>query len=231
MFLYRYLTRYYIRLFRANPALFAVEWVILAFVPLMVSICFDNIIYKLVYVSNSYIDYFILILVPVFLITFAAFLAISMWVIFYGNLHTGKKLALIVMGYLLIWLSFGNIYYLLSNISNFIEIKEIMRSTMHLSEKNFILQDLDIKTIRGLMPFWQLNTDGSSLVRINHLGNYVDCIYFSGVNILTIGFGDFTPVDRIVKMLVLLEAFLGTAVNVLAVGIWLSGNTNENTQS
>ena len=39
----------------------------------------------------------------------------------------------------------------------------------------------------------------------------------------TIGYGDIVPESRFLKMLVLLEGFLGQFINVVAIGLWLSG--------
>ena len=40
---------------------------------------------------------------------------------------------------------------------------------------------------------------------------------------MTIGYGDIVPESRFLKMLVLLEGFLGQFINVVAIGLWLSG--------
>lgn len=91
--------------------------------------------------------------------------------------------------------------------------------------------DLQESTVlRNVPHFWELvpvtRDDGKEhfLPRtVNRVNGYLDCLYFSGVSILTIGYGDIVPESRFLKMLVLLQGFLGQFINVVAIGLWLSG--------
>ncbi|MEG0832044.1 MAG: potassium channel family protein, partial [Acidaminococcaceae bacterium] len=62
---------------------------------------------------------------------------------------------------------------------------------------------------------------------VNRVDGYVDCLYFSGISILTIGYGDIVPVANITKLMVILEGFLGQLINVVAIGLWLSSIDNK----
>lgn len=92
--------------------------------------------------------------------------------------------------------------------------------------------DLQESTVlRNVPHFWELvpvtRDDGKEhfLPRtVNRVNGYLDCLYFSGVSILTIGYGDIVPESRFLKMLVLLQGFLGQFINVVAIGLWLSGS-------
>ena len=50
----------------------------------------------------------------------------------------------------------------------------------------------------------------------------ISAIYFSGVTITTLGYGDILPVDKIARMLALYEAFSGLFLIVVAVALYLS---------
>lgn len=79
---------------------------------------------------------------------------------------------------------------------------------MHVTE----LQESTV--LRNVPHFWELvphkDSGGNEQLlprTVNRLNGYLDCLYFSGVSILTIGYGDIVPESRFLKMLVLLEGF------------------------
>lgn len=139
---------------------------------------------------------------------------------------------LIISAYLMIWLAFGNLYYFFSDTENFVvtnttSVEGLVKEwdgDMHVTT----LQESTV--LRNVPHFWELvpEKDGSGKEQllprtVNRLNGYIDCLYFSGVSILTIGYGDIVPESRFLKMLVLLEGFLGQFINVVAIGLWLSG--------
>jgi voltage-gated potassium channel len=57
------------------------------------------------------------------------------------------------------------------------------------------------------------------------LDNFVDAIYFSGVTITTLGYGDIKPDHVVTKLLVLYELFLGLLLVVVALSVYLSAHS------
>lgn len=228
--IYNCLKNVFLEMFLKDMAKFIFSWVTLAFLPFFASVLFDFFTYFLTDMGAYYLEIFLIITIPIFISLFAAFLFISLWVAFKSKVPFYAKIFLIMLTYLLIWLSFGNLFYFFSTVNNFTDLKELL--LIHpASVVQSMLSTMPSATISPLQPFWRLSIIDEQLFRIvatNRMENYFDCLYFSGVNILTIGFGDIVPVSRFTKALVLLECFLGMLINVLAVGIWLSDIKKDN---
>ena len=56
------------------------------------------------------------------------------------------------------------------------------------------------------------------------LDNFVDALYFSGVTIATVGYGDIKPAHVVTKLLVLYELFSGLLLLVVALSVYLSAH-------
>lgn len=205
-------------------------WVILAFLPLIANIIFDFAAHSIRSLEGDILELSLLFVLPAFAAAFAAFLFVSIWVAFRSKVALHTKLILIILAYLLIWLSFGNLFYFFSCIESFIQIKDILSYRLPITDTTALVDSLSSNTLSTLKTFWNLSIADNQitgLTSVNRAINYFDCLYFSGVNILTIGFGDIVPISRFLKFLVLLESFLGMIINVLAVGMWLS-TANKN---
>ena len=161
-----------------------------------------------------------------------SFISIAIWAAINSNTTGQRRMLLIISAYLMIWLAFGNLYYFFSDTENFVvtnttSVEGLVKEwdgDMHVTT----LQESTV--LRNVPHFWELvpEKDGSGKEQllprtVNRLNGYIDCLYFSGVSILTIGYGDIVPESRFLKMLVLLEGFLGQFINVVAIGLWLSG--------
>lgn len=222
---YTYLKNLYLEIFLKDISKFILLWIVLAFLPLIANIAFDFAARNLINLDAKLLELSLLFLLPAFAAAFAAFLFVSIWVAFKSDVELHTKLILIVLSYLLIWLAFGNLFYFFASIDNFAQIKNILLMRLPLTETKVLIENLPADTLSSLKPFWQMATTNEQMGKLlasNRLDNYFDCLYFSGVNIMTIGFGDIVPISRFIKALVLLEAFLGMIINVLAVGMWLS---------
>lgn len=222
---YTYLKNLYLEIFLKDISKFILLWIVLAFLPLIANIAFDFAARNFINLDAKLLELSLLFLLPAFAAAFAAFLFVSIWVAFKSDVELHTKLILIVLSYLLIWLAFGNLFYFFASIDNFAQIKNILLMRLPLTETKVLIENLPADTLSSLKPFWQMATTNEQMVKLlasNRLDNYFDCLYFSGVNIMTIGFGDIVPISRFIKALVLLEAFLGMIINVLAVGMWLS---------
>ncbi|AKL94208.1 Ion channel [Clostridium aceticum] len=84
--------------------------------------------------------------------------------------------------------------------------------------------------ILNILSFAYLYIEHDSLVDTNgiitHSQNYKkpslsDAIYFSGVTYLTIGYGDITAVNKVGKLLTVLQGFSGVLINSLFTGMFL----------
>lgn len=71
---------------------------------------------------------------------------------------------------------------------------------MHVTE----LQESTV--LRNVPHFWELvphkDSGGNEQLlprTVNRLNGYLDCLYFSGVSILTIGYGDIVPESQVFK--------------------------------
>jgi len=59
------------------------------------------------------------------------------------------------------------------------------------------------------------------------LGNFVDALYFSGITIATVGYGDIKPDSAAIKMLVLYELFSGLLLVVVALSVYLAAHSGQ----
>lgn len=204
--------------------MFLAVWLFLAFFPLFSSIIFDFSILNILKFNNQYLGYTLIVILPIFILSFSFFLSISLWIVFKLKIYRQRKIILILSTYLLVWLVFTNIYFFLSNLDNFFAYTKIL-----VAEQNTLSLEtplLKSNLIHGLQNFWGLTAIDNQLMPINRLLNYIDCLYFSGSTILTIGYGDFYPLHPLLKLLAIFEGFLGMIINVLAVGLWLSNTSN-----
>ena len=227
---FKYLKNLAINMFNKDIYSFIIIWISLSFLPLLASIIFDFITHMFTNLHTEYLEIFLLFALPLFAGAFAAFLFISLWVAFESEVPIYTKLILIMLAYILILLSFGNLYYFFASIDSFGNIKQLQSLGLTLPETIEAAKKMTSSILSPLPTFWELAMQNNQLVPIvaNRWINYLDCIYFSGINILTVGFGDIVPISRFIKMLVLLECFIGMVINVLAVGIWLSNMGRKN---
>ncbi len=58
--------------------------------------------------------------------------------------------------------------------------------------------------------------------------NIADALYFSGVTITTLGYGDFSPIGYIPKSLVIYEVFCGFSLLIVSFAIYAGRGLNEN---
>jgi voltage-gated potassium channel len=56
--------------------------------------------------------------------------------------------------------------------------------------------------------------------------NIVDALYFSGVTIATLGYGDITPKNPISKIFCVYEVFSGILIVVIAIAVYVSSLSN-----
>ena len=60
-----------------------------------------------------------------------------------------------------------------------------------------------------------------------HFENFVDALYFSGVTLATLGYGDIVPVHIASKLLSLYEVLSGMLLVVVAVAVYFSGHVQK----
>jgi Ion channel len=53
---------------------------------------------------------------------------------------------------------------------------------------------------------------------VTGVGSYLDALYFAGVGLFTVGFGDLVPTGGLARLLVLVEAFMGLVTMALVIG-------------
>jgi voltage-gated potassium channel len=58
--------------------------------------------------------------------------------------------------------------------------------------------------------------------------NFHNALYFSGVTITTLGYGDIKPVHAISKFFAVYEVFSGVLLVVVAIGVYISGLSSKN---
>ena len=221
---FQYLKDSSINMFEQNIYRFMLIWIALSFLPIISNVIFEFITHIFSNLYTKYLELALIFALPIFVGAFAAFLFISLWVAFESKVALQTKLMLILLAYVLIWLSFGNLYYFLGCMDSFGQVKQLQNLGLSITETIAQAKNISSNTLSTLPSFWELKIIGNDILPVssNRLANYIDCLYFSGVNILTIGFGDIVPIGRFVKMIVLLECFLVNIINILAVGMWLS---------
>ena len=146
-----------------------------------------------------------------------SFISIAIWAAINSN-TTGQRRMMLIISVLsddFGW-PFGNYINFFSDTENFVatnttSVEGLVKEwdgDMHVTE----LQESTV--LRNVPHFWELvphkDSGGNEQLlprTVNRLNGYLDCLYFSGVSILTIGYGDIVPESRFLKMLVLLEGF------------------------
>ena len=223
------LKKWYKQLLDENFYKFLISLGLLASAPVIASVLFDYIV---IYGNGRFKAGLLLGIVLLLLFLLLSFISIAIWAAINSNTTGQRRMMLIISAYLMIWLAFGNLYYFFSDTENFVatnttSVEGLVKEwdgDMHVTE----LQESTV--LRNVPHFWELvphkDSGGNEQLlprTVNRLNGYLDCLYFSGVSILTIGYGDIVPESRFLKMLVLLEGFLGQFINVVAIGLWLSG--------
>lgn len=223
------LKKWYKQLLDENFYKFLISLGLLASAPVIASVLFDYIV---IYGNGRFKAGLLLGIVLLLLFLLLSFISIAIWAAINSNTTGQRRMMLIISAYLMLWLAFGNLYYFFSDTENFVatnttSVEGLVKEwdgDMHVTE----LQESTV--LRNVPHFWELvphkDSGGNEQLlprTVNRLNGYLDCLYFSGVSILTIGYGDIVPESRFLKMLVLLEGFLGQFINVVAIGLWLSG--------
>ena len=223
------LKRWYQRLLAENFYKFLVSLGLLACAPLIASVVFDYIVID---GDGRFKASILLGFVLLLLFLLLSFISIAIWAAINSKATGQRRMVLIISAYLMIWLAFGNLYYFFSDTENFVATNTTsIEGLVKEWDGDMHVTDLQESTVlRNVPHFWELvpvtRDDGKEhfLPRtVNRVNGYLDCLYFSGVSILTIGYGDIVPESRFLKMLVLLQGFLGQFINVVAIGLWLSG--------
>lgn len=223
------LKRWYQRLLAENFYKFLVSLGLLACAPLIASVVFDYIVID---GDGRFKASILLGFVLLLLFLLLSFISIAIWAAINSKATGQRRMVLIIIAYLMIWLAFGNLYYFFSDTENFVATNTTsIEGLVKEWDGDMHVTDLQESTVlRNVPHFWELvpvtRDDGKEhfLPRtVNRVNGYLDCLYFSGVSILTIGYGDIVPESRFLKMLVLLQGFLGQFINVVAIGLWLSG--------
>lgn len=224
------LKKWYQKVLAENFYKFLILLALLACAPFFASLVFD---YLVVDGNGHFKSGLLLGIVLLLLLLLLSFISIAVWAAFNSKTPGEQRILLIMSAYVMIWLAFGSLYYFFSDTENFVAARTTSVAGLvdDLVDKDLHVTALQEDTVlRNVPHFWELETqtlpDGTEQLLprpVNRLDGYVDCLYFSGVSILTIGYGDIVPVSRLLKMLVLLEGFLGQFINVVAIGLWLSG--------
>lgn len=209
------LKKWYKQLLDENFYKFLISLGLLASAPVIASVLFDYIV---IYGNGRFKAGLLLGIVLLLLFLLLSFISIAIWAAINSNTTGQRRMMLIISAYLMIWLAFGNLYYFFSDTENFVatnatSVEGLVKEwdgDMHVTE----LQESTV--LRNVPHFWELvphkDSGGNEQLlprTVNRLNGYLDCLYFSGVSILTIGYGDIVPESRFLKMLVLLEGFLG----------------------
>lgn len=217
---------HYANLYNESKSEFTLTWIGLALFPLICSFIFDKIAINAQNSSYHHLLIITLNIIPVIVaIVVIVFLTISIWAAFSNKINIKQKFLMIICAYLLIWFSYGNLYYFACDVDNYDSIQTIKQESLNWQDFRQKAQDLQNQTpLREVNPFWDINSD-YALQPINRFKNFIDCFYYSGITMLTIGFGDITPVSPLLKLLSLLQGFLGQIIVVVALGIWLSDSS------
>lgn len=207
---------FYIKLLHQNLHYFLCALFLLACSPLLFSFLFEYVV-----LENNNFQPLILFAIVLTLITLLfSFISISIWSSIKSELQGTKKLLLIIFSYIMLWFAFGNLYYFLINMENYLSLKQLI-------DIKFFAEPIDFwqsnQLIKNIAPFWQYDSIQAQYLPSNRYIGYINSLYFSGTTMLTIGYGDFVPLTPFVKIISLIQAFLAQFINVVTVGIWLNG--------
>ncbi|WP_257904641.1 putative voltage-gated potassium channel [Campylobacter lari] len=223
--LYHRLLNHYISIYHKSTKRFLFVWTLLAMVPLFCSFLFDELAIYATGKITSEILFLILNIIPIMVaIALMMFLLISIWAAFSSKINIKEKFFIILYAYVLIWFAYGNLYYFSCDVDNY---NRMLIATQ--KNENLDIVDLQEKIIevqfqtpiRGIHNFWSLNDELKPQIQ-NRIKGLVDCYYFSGVTMLTIGFGDVTPVSSLLRLFSVFQGFLGQVIVVIAMGLWIN---------
>ena len=208
------LKKWYKQLLDENFYKFLISLGLLASAPVIASVLFDYIV---IYGNGRFKAGLLLGIVLLLLFLLLSFISIAIWAAINSNTTGQRRMMLIISAYLMIWLAFGNLYYFFSDTENFVatnttSVEGLVKEwdgDMHVTE----LQESTV--LRNVPHFWELvphkDSGGNEQLlprTVNRLNGYLDCLYFSGVSILTIGYGDIVPESRVFKNMVFVGGFL-----------------------
>ncbi|WP_222705617.1 potassium channel family protein [Campylobacter peloridis] len=223
--LYNRLLNHYINIYHKSSKQFLFVWTLLALVPLICSFIFDELAIYATGKITSELLFFILNIIPIMVaMALMVFLLISIWAAFSNKINVKEKFLMILYAYVLIWFAYGNLYYFSCDVDNYNRL--LIVSQKHKDESLEKLQEIIIQAqyqtpIKGIENFWTLNENLKPQIQ-NRLKGLVDCYYFSGVTMLTIGFGDVTPVSSLLRLFSVFQGFLGQVIVVIAMGLWIN---------
>ncbi|MBV6341267.1 potassium channel family protein [Candidatus Magnetobacterium casense] len=81
-------------------------------------------------------------------------------------------------------------------------------------------------TINFSIIYWLLTSVWTDIKITRTPNNILDCLYFSGVTITTLGYGDIAPTHWILKVLTIYEVFCGLIILIVCFAIYLGHNTS-----
>ena len=201
---------YLMELIDHNLKKFIGLWTLVSFAPLAAAFLFDACVTGNPHpVGASLLQWMALFS----LFSILATVAFTLKMAFYKGTKGHTKLLIIGVAYLILWLAFANLFYLVSDVEAYAAC--VLKFT-----------GKQVKCFNGIGDFWlSTATETAELVpdTINRLTNYVDCVYFSGISLVTMGYGDIVPVAGFCKILVLLETFSGQVLTVAAAGLCFAG--------
>ena len=197
-----------------NLKKFIFLWTLVSFIPLFGALIFDACVTGNPHSAGiNLLKFMGLFSLFSILITVAFTLRMA----FFKGTKGYTKLLVIGVAYFVLWLAFAHLFYLIG------DVEAYASCILGFAGKQ-------VKSFNGLSDFWLTTaTEAAELApdSINRLKNYIDCLYFSGVSIVTMGYGDIVPVAGFCKILVLLETFSGQILTVAAAGLCFAGISNN----
>lgn len=224
--LHHKIIRYYANIYFKSPIKFLMIWTIFAIFPLLSSVLFDRLV---LYILDRYNFLFIILNLVSIIVAFVLliFLVLTIWAAFSNRINIREKFLIILYAYVLIWFAYGNLYYFSCDIDNYNSVLTVSKDYKYLDKENFRkkIKEMQYQTpIKGINNFWELDDDLKPQTA-NRLKSLIDCYYFSGVTMLTIGFGDVTPTSSLLRIFSVFQGFLGQVIVVIAMGIWINKAT------
>ncbi len=198
-----------------NLKKFIFFWVLLSFAPLFAAFVFDACVTGNPHpVGSTLLKWFAFI--SLFSILITVFFSLRM--AFFKGVKGHTKLLIIGVAYFVLWLAFANLFYLIA------DVEAYAACVLKLGGKQ-------VKSFSGIGDFWLTTATVTAELApeaINRLTNYIDSLYFSGISLVTMGYGDIVPVAGFCKILVLLETFSGQVLTVAAAGLCFAGFADNN---
>lgn len=193
-----------------NLKKFICLWALVACIPLVSALIFDSFVTGKSHPAEGAILQGVA-LFSLFSILVTVFFSLRM--AFFRGTKGYTKLVIIGVAYFVLWLAFGNLFYLIADVEAYASC--VLKTTGQ-----------QVQCFNGIKDFWLTTASAEAELvpdSINRLTNYIDCLYFSGISIVTMGFGDIVPVAGFCKILVLLETFSGQILTVAAAGLCFAG--------